>query len=293
MSNDDESLAGSWTILKTLHWTADYFRRRGIDGGRSVAEQLLAHTLGCERIDLYLRYDQPLNANELSRFKTLIKRRVQHEPEAYILGRREFWSLSFRVTPEVLIPRPETECLVETALGRFTGVDGIDVLELGTGSGAISVALAHERPSWRIQASDVSAKALAVARSNAGRLLEADRIEFLQGPWFEPLGDGRPAFDLIVSNPPYIAEGDLAGLGPEVRQFEPLIALNGGADGMDCIRHIIDRAPNYLKPEGALILEIGYDQGAAVELLARQCGRYHKVEIRKDYSGHDRVALLQ
>jgi release factor glutamine methyltransferase len=293
MSNDDKSLSKSWTILEALKWTADYFKRQGIDHGRPSAEILLAHCLNCERIDLYLRYDQPLDADELRRFKVLIQRRIRREPDAYIVGQKEFWSLSFRVTPAVLIPRPETECLVEAALRQYPGNDPIQVLELGVGSGAVSVALAHERPSWNIRAADISTEALEIARQNARRLLPGNNLNFFRGSWFDPFVDQDCQFDLIISNPPYIASKDLAGLEPEVRQFEPVAALDGGADGLACLRHIIHAAPDYLNPEGMLILEIGYDQRVGVEDLGHQCGAYQSVGVEKDYSGLDRVALFQ
>jgi release factor glutamine methyltransferase len=292
MSNDDHTPTHPWTVLKTLQWTVDYFKRRGIENGRPTAEVLLTHCLQCERIDLYLRYDQPLQADELARFKTLIQRRGQREPDAYIIGQKEFWSLPFRVTPAVLIPRPETECLVEAALERYPGNDAIQVLELGTGSGAISVALARERTNWHFQASDISFEALEVARENARRLLEADNIEFCSGSWFEPFEAQEGFFDLVIANPPYISVGDLAGLEPEVRLFEPSTALDGGADGLTYLRHIIQTAPDFLKPSGWLILEMGYDQGRAVEALGHRCGAYQFIEVAKDYSGLDRVALF-
>lgn len=293
MSNDNKSLTASWTILKTLQWTADYFKRQGIDHGRPTAEVLLSHCLNCERIDLYLKYDQPLHADELRWLKRLIQRRIQHEPDAYIIGQKEFWSLSFQVTPAVLIPRPETECLVEAALGRLPGNDSIQVLELGTGSGAISVALALERPGWQIRASDISSEALSVARQNANRLIVQGDLNFIKGSWFEPFVDQQCFFDLIISNPPYIASSDLARLDPEVRQFEPLTALDGGADGLACLSHIIFSAADYLKPEGLLILEIGYDQRAAVQDLGFRSSAYQSIRVEKDYSGLDRVALFQ
>ena len=292
MSSDDKSLNKSWTILETLKWTVDYFKRHGVEHGRPAAEILLAHCLRCERIDLYLRYDQPLLADELKRFKALIQRRVQREPDAYIVGQKEFWSLAFQVTPAVLIPRPETECLVEAALHWHPANDTIQVLELGTGSGAISVALAHERSNWRIRASDISADALGVARLNARRMLGANRIIFSEGSWFEPFVDQVGFFDLIISNPPYIPSKDLDGLAPEVRQFEPATALDGGADGLSCLGHIINDAPEYLKPGGGLILEIGYDQRSAVEALGHRRGAYQSMKVEKDYCGLDRVALF-
>ena len=293
MSNDDGLSASSWTVLKTLQWTTGYFKRHGIDPGRPTAELLLAHTLECERIDLYLRHDQPLDADELARFKALIQRRLQHEPDAYIVGSKEFWSLSFQVNPEVLIPRPETECLVEAALGQWPSGQAIDALELGTGSGAISVALAHERPEWRILATDLSIKAIDIARNNADRLLGRSNIKFSIASWFEGCGDKKRYFDLIISNPPYIAREELEGLEPEVRQFEPILALDGGTDGLASLNPIIEGAPDYLKPGGILILEIGYNQGAAVESIGRRIGAYEVVRIAKDYSGLDRVAIFQ
>jgi release factor glutamine methyltransferase len=293
MSNDDQTPTHPWTILKTLQWTTDYFKRQGIENGRSTAEVLMTHCLQCERIDLYLRHDQPLQENELARFKALIQRRGQREPDAYITGQKEFWSLPFKVTPAVLIPRPETECLVEAALERFPGDDAIHVLELGTGSGAISVVLAHERPHWHIRASDISTAALGVARQNARRILHTEQIEFFNGSWFEPFQGDKGGFDLVISNPPYIRAGDLIELEPEVRLFEPVAALDGGEDGLACLRHIIRSAPDYLKPSGWLILEMGYDQGMAVEDIGRQQGAYQMVEVAKDYSGLDRVALFQ
>jgi len=293
MSNDDQTPTQPWTILKTLQWTADYFKRHGIENSRPTAEVLLTHCLKCERIDLYLRHDQPLQADELARLKALIQRRIRREPDAYIIGQREFWSLTLRVTPAVLIPRPETECLVEAALGKYPGNDAIEVLELGTGSGAISVALARERSGWHIRASDISSESLDVARQNARRLLDADRIDFFLGSWFEPFTGQEGGFDLIISNPPYVPAGDLAGLEPEVRLFEPAGALDGGEDGLACLRHIIQAAPEYLRPSGWLILEMGFDQGAAVRDLGRRCGAYQLIEVAKDYSGLDRIALFQ
>lgn len=294
MSKDAPARTQSWTILRTLLWTTDYFKRYGVCNGRTSAEVLLAHVLQCNRIDLYLRHDQPLHSDELALYKKLIKRRIQHEPDAYIIGQREFWSLSFHVTPEVLIPRPETECLVEAALDIFP-TDGpvINVLELGTGSGAISVALAHERPHWSFTASDVSTGALQIARQNACELLKRDQINFIHGHWFEPFSAPRQLFDLIISNPPYIASSEIDSLEPEICQFEPRTALDGGIDGLDSLGHIIRSAHPYLKRKGLLILEIGCDQREGVSAIARQCAAYTLIEFRKDYSGLDRIGVFQ
>lgn len=293
MPNEDRSGSPVWTILNTLQWTTDFFSTHGIENPRSDAEVLLAHALACERIDLYLNHDQPLQAEELSRFKKLIQRRCRREPVAYIRGIKEFWSLEFIVTPDVLIPRPETEGLVEAALRHCCERDSIDVLELGTGSGIISVSLAHERPRWRFWALDISEKAITIARLNARKHASADRIAFMVGHWFEAIGGHKKSFDLIVSNPPYIARDVLPTLEPDVHDYEPSQSLNGGPEGLDCIAHIINTASGYMKPGGRLLIEIGYDQGEAAQELGRACGAYDHINVDKDFSGHDRLVRLR
>lgn len=279
-----------WTVLGTLQWTADYFKRRHIHHPRAVAEVLLAHALHCERIDLYLHYDQPLHRDELTNFKTMIQRRVDREPEAYIIGEKEFWSLPLKVTPSVLIPRPETECLVETTLALLDAEQSARILELGTGSGAISVAIASERPGWRIWASDISWSAVEVARHNAAHLLERpDRIRFFVAPWLASLHPSA-LFDTIIANPPYIATSDIDALAPEIKHYEPLKALDGGPRGIRCLTEILEQAADHLVPGGYLILEIGHDQRREVEALVGSHQAYHDLVISKDYSGLDRVA---
>lgn len=293
MSNDDRSAAPAWTILKLVQWTTDFLKKHGIDNPRPDAEILLAHALKCERIDLYLRHDQPLHTEELSQFKPLIQRRALREPVAYIKGMKEFWSLEFKVTTDVLIPRPETEGLVELALQYGSENDSCRVLELGTGSGIISVTMAHERPHWKFWASDISANAIDVARVNARKQLQADRIAFMVGRWFEAIGAIGDFFDLIVSNPPYISRDDLVRLEPDISRYEPTQALDGGLDGLDSISIIIKTAFRYMKPGGWLILEIGYDQGRPVQNLGEACGAYDRITIEKDLSGHDRLAMFR
>lgn len=292
MSSDAQAVGPPWTILKLLQWTAEYLQRHGIDQARSDAEILLAHTLRCQRIDLYLRYDQPLVADELSRFKALLKRRIARCPVAYILAEKEFWSLNLKVTPDVLIPRPETECLVETLLSAHSAETRFNVLELGTGSGAITIALAAERPGWKFWATDISGNAIAIAKHNATRHSVEGQIEFIEGHWFGALACGHTRFDLIVSNPPYIASGDLPDLEPEIREHEPIKALDGGPKGLDCIDHIIRRSPDYMVAGGQLVLEIGSDQAAAVKSLGLECGTYGRITITRDYGNLDRVAQL-
>ena len=286
----------NWTILKLLVWTTSFFKSHGIESPRADAEILLAHTLGSQRIMLYTHHDQPLNPDELRRFKAFIKRRAAREPVSYIVGQKGFWSLELTVTPDVLIPRPETECLVERAL-EFLPRDGaagaLRVLELGTGSGAIVLALAKERPAHRFYALDRSAAALAVARRNARRAGLQGRVQFWAADWIAALRPGPPLFDLIVSNPPYVRAGDIAGLQPEIGRFEPRQALDGGPDGLRELGRIIRQAPPFLNPGGRLLLEIGWDQAKALRALASGCGAYREAIVFQDYRGLDRVLQLK
>ena len=282
-----------WTILNILRWTSDYFASHGIDSPRTAAEILLADVLGVRRLDLYLRYDQPLHGEDLRRFKETIRRRVQREPVAYITGRSEIWSLPLSVSPAVLIPRPETECLVEAALALIPEGTPHLIIEPGTGSGVIALALATERPFVRILATDTSTAALDVAGRNIRYHGMEQRIQLLGGQWLEPLALGPPSFDMIVSNPPYIPSGDIPGLQPEVSRFEPRNALDGGADGLAAIRRLVEAAYKYLKPKGYLLMEIGFDQRAAVEAFVHSIDRYIDFTVHKDYSGLDRVVQMR
>ena len=291
MSTNDHHASGPfWTIIKTLDWTTAYLKQYEVESPRASAEVMLAYCLNCTRIDLYLRHDQPMQQGELAQFRKLIKRRVAGEPVAYIVGRREFWSLDFKVNSSVLIPRPETECLIETAIIYFTAPAALRVLELGCGSGAITVALAHERPDWQFWALDRSPEAIQIARENARYHQRDQRIYFLVSDWFEALGNAK--FDLIITNPPYIKTSDIDGLSTEIRKYEPYLALNGGRDGLSSLTRIIHSAPHYLVPGGMLMTEIGSDQRLAVYQIASGCSRYGGIDFRKDYSGLDRVAVL-
>ncbi len=297
MQNPPVPREAEWTILNLIKWATGYFTSHGIDSPRATAEILLATLLKLKRIDLYLRYDQPLLKSELSEFKSLIKRRVNREPVAYIIGKKEFWSLDLEVNPNVLIPRPDTETLVEAALSCLRSADSSpdpagQVLELGTGSGAIVLALASERPAYRYVATDISLKAIEIARRNARRHQLASVVQFVAGNWLDPFSPNKPVFDMILSNPPYIPSEDISGLQPEVYRFEPLLALDGRSDGLHAIRQIIFSAHPLLKPQGVLLLEMGFNQKEAVIRLIQHCGHYHPFQIIKDYAGHDRVVVM-
>ncbi|MGO9802289.1 MAG: peptide chain release factor N(5)-glutamine methyltransferase [Steroidobacteraceae bacterium] len=247
------------------------------------AEVLLAHTLGVPRAQLRSHPEAPVASAREQRYLELIARRVAGEPLAYLTGRREFWSLDLAVTPAVLIPRPETELLVERALALAVAPEA-RAADLGTGSGAMALALARERPRWRIVATDVSAAALAVARSNA-TALALERVEFLEGSWFEPLRGRR--FNLLLSNPPYVAADDPAFADPALG-YEPRLALTPGRDALSCLRTLSHGAATHLEPGGWLLLEHGATQGEAVRGELVLAGLAH-VRSHRDLAGHERM----
>ena len=297
MQNQTKRRLPEWTIIKLVQWATTYFSNHEIDSPRATAEILLAHVLNTRRIDLYLRYDQPLIPAELDRFKVLMKRRLKHEPVAYILGRKEFWSMDLKVTRDVLIPRPETECLVERAL-ELLALDSDPaskrILELGTGCGAVILALASENPAHTYWASDICKNAIGIAWQNARQNDLNGKVQFIIGDWFAPLRSSKPGlFDLIVSNPPYIKSEDLNRLQPEIYDYEPLVALDGATDGLHCLRHIIQSSHFFLKPRGALILEIGHEQKAPLAQIIAECGQYEDIIFYQDYSGYDRILQVK
>ncbi|MDT8903719.1 peptide chain release factor N(5)-glutamine methyltransferase [Anaeroselena agilis] len=279
-----------WTIGSILTWTKQYFADKGVASPRLDAEVLLSHILGTDRMYLYVNFDQPLEAGELAAFREAVKKRAARMPVAYITGRREFFGLSFAVTPAVLIPRPDTEVLVEAVIRRFQATDGPSVLDIGTGSGAVIVSLLHKLPAARGVATDVSAEALAVAADNAARLGVADRLEFLRGDLLAPAA-GR-VFDAIVSNPPYIAAKDMAALEPELG-YEPRGALAGGADGLDFYRRMAGGAAALLRPGGFLAVEVGAGQARQVAALATEATGLEAADTIKDYAGVERVVVLE
>ena len=279
-----------WTVLELLRWTTDYFSKHGIETARLDAEVLLAHALKSDRLRLYVDYEKPVLAEERERFRALVGRRAgERVPVSILLGEREFWSLSFNVTGDVLTPRPETEVLVEAALSKASKTSDpehvLRILDLGTGSGAIALSLASELPHAVITATDLSEPALQIARGNADQLHSRERIRFLAGDLFQPVTSER--FDLIVSNPPYVARDDAASLPPEL-SHEPEMALFGGADGLDVIRRLIARAGEHLSDGGWLFVELSPEQADVVEEMMANVG-FLEIERRFDLAKLPRV----
>lgn len=278
----------SWTIRKVLDWTRAHFEKHDIDAPRLTAELLLANLLKVERVKLYMDLERPLSKDELAAYRALIQRRLTGEPTQYLVGSKEFYGRRFEVDARVLIPRSETELLVEAVLRVVPKDAPARVLDLCTGSGCIAISIAAERPQASVWATDLMAGALEVAKGNAARLGVDGRVSFFQGDLFAAIpADAK--FDVIVSNPPYVKRGELPGLQKEV-QKEPREALDGGEDGLELIRRIADAALPRLKAGGLLALEIGDEQGAALQELLVRAG-YHDVRIEKDLARHDRLAF--
>jgi release factor glutamine methyltransferase len=277
----------AWTIEAVLRWATDDFRGRGIESPRLDAELLLGHALGLTRIQLIVDSKRPLASEELARVRDLVKRRRAREPIAYILGQREFYGRVFRVDRRVLVPRPDTEALVDVALERTRAVSmAMRALDLCTGSGCVAITLARERPTAGVFASDVSDDALAVARDNAVRL-GAYNVAWRRGDLFDAVEPSR-RFDLVTANPPYIAAGEVPTLPLDIRQFEPHLALSAGDDGLDVLRRLVARAPTHLAAGGVLATEVGAGQAAAVVAMFEGAG-FADVEVRRDYGRIERV----
>lgn len=282
------------SISSLLQKSAGYLKEKGSATSRLDAELLLAEVLGLSRVDLYTNFDLPLNQEEIDIYRELIRRRGRGEPVAYILGRAYFRNLTLRVGPAVLVPRPETEHVVEAALRFLRERDWTarppEVLDLGTGSGAIAISVAAEFENANVTATDAGSEPLEIARENARTAGVGRLIRFFQSDLFDGL-EPTHTFDLIISNPPYISEDEWPALPVDVREYEPREALYGGADGLDFYRRLAVEAPQFLRPRGCLILEIGHMQGAAVDVLLSETGLFDPVDIGKDYAGHDRVAI--
>ncbi len=280
----------AWTIRALLNVTTEYLQEKAIESPRLTAEALLAHQLGVGRLSLYLDLDKPLKESEVSGYRSLIRRRVRREPLQYITGLQEFWSLDFQVDNRVLIPRPETELLVEQALWLTqAGAPADEILDLGTGCGLLAVCLAREIQNARIWATDVSSAALEVAVSNAERHGVIDRIEFLEGDLLGPVKEKGAFFDMILSNPPYVAVEEYDTLDPEIRLYEPRLALEGREGGIYYVKRIIQEAPDLLTPGGWLMLEMAPCQTQRALTMAEETGRYDDIDRIEDYSHRFRM----
>lgn len=287
----ERGAAEPWTIRRVIAWATDDLKKRDVSTApRLEVELLLGLVLKTNRVGLIIDADRPLSKEELGRYRALHQRRRSGEPVAYLVGVREFYGRPFRVDRRVLIPRPDTEVLVEVGLARTQALYlSARVLDLCTGSGCVAISLAKERPTTRVMATDLSPDALFVARENALRL-GAMNVAFLQGDLFAPIAQRRARikFDLITANPPYIAEADIATLQVDIRGFEPSLALRGGDDGLDIVRRIVREAPHFLDEGGALAMEIGAGQAQATAALLEAAG-FSDIAVAKDLGGHERV----
>ncbi len=283
-----------WTIGRILKWTENFFKEKGIESPRLDAEVLLGHVLEKERIYLYVHFDEPLQPQELAEYREAIKQRIRRVPVAYIIGQREFMGLTFHVTEDTLVPRPDTEILVQAAIERLKKLGGADearpvrFADIGTGTGAICLSVLHYLPQATADTVDISEAARSVAEENAESLGVADRVKFYTGDLLAPLAE---AYDAILSNPPYIPDADIEGLAPEVRCKEPRTALSGGADGLDFYRRLVVDSPALLKDDGFLAVEVGIHQAQAVAKMAVESGKFARTEIIKDYGGIERVVV--
>jgi release factor glutamine methyltransferase len=277
------------TVLEVIKKTTEFFSRKGIDSSRLNAELLVGHALGLKRMQLYLQFERPLTEAELETIRGLVRRRGLHEPVQYIVGETDFHGLRLKVDPRVLIPRPETEQLVEMVMAECPQPPG-RILDLGTGSGAIALALTQAFPAAQTVATDVDPAALALARENAATAGVADRIAFVESDWFERVPDG--AYDLIVANPPYLSSGEVAEAAAEVRGFEPHRALVADEQGIAALRAIIGRGREFLTPSGLLALETGISQHPAL-LELRAAAGYSRAESRRDLAGRDRFVFAR
>ena len=290
MSNPGES----WTILRVILWSAQYLTDKGVEAGRLDAEWLLAAALGVDRLQLYLQFDRPLSREEREAFKPLLRRRASREPLQYIIGRAAFRQLELKADPRVLIPRPETEVLVQEVLDWASAAGGSlgRVWDVGTGTGAVALSLAMEGSCTRVVATDLSPEALSVAADNVERHGLSGLVELREGSLFEPLEKGE-VFDVIVSNPPYVAKGEKGELQPEVRDWEPPEALFAGEDGMDVIRQLVAGASDHLLAGGLLALECGLGQAEPVATDVNATGAFAAIRIRPDLTGRPRFVMAE
>ncbi len=276
------------TIGELINLSAGYLEEKGCSSPRLDAELLLGHVLGLDRLDLYLNFDKPLNPQEVEQYRRFIGQRGQRIPVAYLTGEREFYALPIRVNENVLIPRPETEFVVDKVLELVEPNDPLEILELGTGSGAIALALVCQDPNFKVTAVDISPEALKVAEANAKRLEVDSQIRFVRSDLF---GNVSGTYSVICSNPPYIKREELRILAPEVG-VEPALALDGGLDGLVFYGKILNQAASFLEQPGFVVLEIGWDQAHDVRSIGEKAG-FTYLETVKDYAGQDRVVAFK
>ncbi len=286
--NPDSTHDESWTVGRLLRWTADYLKGRGSQSPRLDAEVMLAHVLSWQRVELYTHFDDEVSEQPRGRFRDLVSRRAEGAPVAYLVGHKEFFSLSFAVSPAVLIPRPESEFVVTEYLALTRDLESPTCVDVGTGSGCLAIAAAHQQKGARFVAIDKSQHALEVASRNAAQLGVADRIDFRLGDQLEPVA-GEGPFDAIVSNPPYIPTAAIERLEPGVRDFEPRMALDGGTDGLAMVARLIADSVKLLKPGGHLVLEIGSDQEMPVRALVDSQTLLRLAPTVRDHAKHPRV----
>lgn len=282
-------------IIDVINWGRALFIERNVPHARYTMEVLLEYILGKKRADLYCDYGCRLSAGEMARLRRYVEERLDRKPLWHLVGAVEFYGLSMRVNDRVLIPRPETELLVERALeelGRLPRHRVRYVADIGTGSGNIAIAVARSARGVFVYATDLSTEALAVAESNARAHGVEGEISLLSGDLLDPFTGGeRGRLDMIVSNPPYVSDADWADLPPEVREREPRLALHGGADGLGCLRRLVDGAPSALVPGGVLLLEVGSGQASRVGEMMKRAGAYVRIEVHRDYAGIERVVV--
>ena len=276
--------------IEALRWATELLDSKGIESARLEAEILLAHVLKVGRLYLYINPEQELSQEQIDNYSKLIQRRLEHEPTAYILGHREFMDLDLIVNEDVLIPRPETEVLVETVIDHLNDITRmVRIADIGTGSGAIAISLAKSLPNAAVEAVDISESAINIAKLNTDRY--SLRVTFHCGDLLSPLNGKK--YNAIVSNPPYIPSQVIDGLQAEVKDYEPRTALDGGSDGLDFYRRLIGEAPHLLIENGFLAFEIGFDQAEEVKQLIDKTGLYREVEVIKDLSNNDRVVVAK
>jgi release factor glutamine methyltransferase len=283
-----------WTIQKLLTWITEYLTQKNVDSPRLSAELLLSKVLGLKRIELYTQFGKEVPQEQLDELRGLVKRAGLHEPVTYLVGKTEFYSIEFEVTSDCLIPRPETEQLVQRAIEFLRKREGEQlVCDLCTGCGIVAVAIAKNVPGAKVIATDISAPALAQATKNVEKHGLQERIELRQGDLFEPLVPSLDQFDVVASNPPYVSAAEYEKLEKNVKDYEPRIALYAGEGGLDVYCRIAEQVGPFLKPDGILLMEIGYSQGPAVRELLEQTGVFATIEVEKDFQKHDRVVVAR